>query len=558
MAWWILSRRKTSIALGWIALLTFLLATLMLSFPAKAVSAAKGRSGATPGLGERPAHYSFVDLDEVPWAANTLEAMYRLSIVKGYGNGRFQPNRPITQDEILAMVFRALGKEHDAQKAVARGNNGHNAPGWSRGYVNLAGELGLLSGGIKYQPNKPATRAWVAAFLAAASGLPAIDDDGVSQFFDGRDIPAELRALVALAIRQGWFTGYPGKRFNPNKPITRAEVATAIYRFLCDDLVSSNLPGFHRGTLVRVDPDGDTITVRSKNRRDMDFAIDDNALILVDNELTDVSALKEGMKVVVRAVDGKAILIDAGIVGDRKPVPLRAEGHIERIVLGDVNSIVIGGLTYRVDAGAKIEDEYGRPLAFTDLRVGWLVAVYGENRSGVRVVTRIKVRATEAYRVSAVLYDVTRLRNGDYLLEFVDNDGNLHREPVSPTLPVYQIGADSTSRLDIDALAAGDTIELIYALDDATRLVRIELKAVGRQETGAIVRVRRDGTQPGLELDVGASEVFYRFAPVVYVSDTVDGKVIDDVEELSAGDMVRLTLTADNRIIIVLVTGTNG
>lgn len=98
--------------------------------------------------------------------------------VKEYAGARFEPDRPITREEIAVMVARALGR---AQQAAARSltvTNGTlllggklfvDAAAWTRaGYVAEAVDLGIVAGyaeagGFSFRPLRQATRAEAAA-----------------------------------------------------------------------------------------------------------------------------------------------------------------------------------------------------------------------------------------------------------------------------------------------------------------------------------------------------------------------------------------------------------
>lgn len=95
-----------------------------------------------------------------------------------YPAGKFEPDRPITREEIAVMVVRALGREADAlSSAVTDGRVGNqrfdDVSLWSRpGHVALAIERGIvtgyqegLTGAYTFRPNREATRAEAAVML---------------------------------------------------------------------------------------------------------------------------------------------------------------------------------------------------------------------------------------------------------------------------------------------------------------------------------------------------------------------------------------------------------
>ena len=107
---------------------------------------------------------------------------------------------------------------------------------WARGYVDS-----LLAAGVldlekekKFRPEEPVTRLDFAVWVARALELEPGGDPGL--FLDWGKIPEEARPWVAAAVYAGLVQGYPrwdGTRtFEPEKPITRAELATLLGRSL--------------------------------------------------------------------------------------------------------------------------------------------------------------------------------------------------------------------------------------------------------------------------------------------------------------------------------------
>ncbi|HEX6988528.1 MAG TPA: S-layer homology domain-containing protein, partial [Bacillota bacterium] len=208
-------RRPFRLAAVLAAVLVFTLAATLLLPPASAH--AQGRGGfIPPGHMKKAAFVFFIDLDDSHWAAPFVGPMHRLSVIRGYPDGRFQPNKPVSQVEALVMVLRALGYE-DQLDPDARYRGLPRAASWAEPYVALADDIGLLDDLPGFNPMRPASRAWVAALLVAAAG---VDEDAVEEalgveFRDMDDIPAEVRMFVRLAAALGWFKGYPGNWFQP-------------------------------------------------------------------------------------------------------------------------------------------------------------------------------------------------------------------------------------------------------------------------------------------------------------------------------------------------------
>ena len=552
-------RRLSRLAVIVTAVMLFSLAAPMLLPPSEAH--AKGPRGfMPPGHMKRATFVFFIDLDDSHWAAPFVGPMHRLSIIRGYPDGKFQPNKPVTQVEALVMIMRALGLE-DELDDVDRYPKLPGAARWAAPYVALADEKGLLDELPEFNPMKPASRAWVAALLVAAAG---IDEDAVEealgiQFRDMDEIPAELQVFVRLAVTLGWFQGYPGNWFKPNKPVTRAEMAALIARFLEYEDAPA-VDGIVRGTITEVDDDGLTLRERGGNRT---YAFADELTVVVDGRLADVGDLRAGMRAWAHVLDGEIVHISARGAGDDdgdddKGQAFEVSGPIQGLETGNAPQIRVDGRWYDVADDVDVHDADGRRIDFDDLEVGWRVRLSGETREGQRVVTRIRVLdqgSTE--RVDRVtLYDVDV---AGATLDVVYANGNRNSSLDASDAEVYDVDAGGKrTRIRLAALVPGDTLELVYK---GNALVEIRRTGKGSEVIGVITQVRLSGSSRGLTIDRNLADdeedvATYRFAAVVDVADSVPGLTVRDLGDLDEGHVVRVTLTSDNRIIAVLVTGT--
>lgn len=76
----------------------------------------------------------FTDVPTSHWAVGYVAKASELGIISGYGNGKFGPSDPVTQEQMVKMLVCAWGYERDAIKNC----------GWPSGYVVTAEELGII------------------------------------------------------------------------------------------------------------------------------------------------------------------------------------------------------------------------------------------------------------------------------------------------------------------------------------------------------------------------------------------------------------------------------
>ena len=101
---------------------------------------------------------------------------------------------------------------------------------WGHPSIDYCVENGLMNGvgGGKFNPDGTVTRAMLATVLYRQAGSP--DVQNASAFPDVN--PGEWYGkAIAWAADAGIVTGYPDGTFDPNKAVTRQELATMFYRY---------------------------------------------------------------------------------------------------------------------------------------------------------------------------------------------------------------------------------------------------------------------------------------------------------------------------------------
>ncbi|WP_054027568.1 glycoside hydrolase family 2 [Bacillus sp. FJAT-28004] len=105
--------------------------------------------------------FSFDDKDETPvWAQPFIQAIAKAGYISGYEDGTFHAKNEITRSEFVVIIVRALGLEVDSNAELTF-NDAEQVPAWARPYVAAAMEAGLVKGNGdgKFNPNGSTTRA---------------------------------------------------------------------------------------------------------------------------------------------------------------------------------------------------------------------------------------------------------------------------------------------------------------------------------------------------------------------------------------------------------------
>jgi hypothetical protein len=108
---------------------------------------------------------------------------------------------------------------------------------WASGFVQVASDLGFVKGygDGTFQGDSPITRAEITAIMVRVLGLKSMAESlrtASLTFADAVEIPVWARGYVVVASSQGVITGYDDGTFRPSAPTSRAEASTIVSRFL--------------------------------------------------------------------------------------------------------------------------------------------------------------------------------------------------------------------------------------------------------------------------------------------------------------------------------------
>ncbi|SMB93216.1 S-layer homology domain-containing protein [Thermanaeromonas toyohensis ToBE] len=111
----------------------------------------------------------FSDVPAGYWAYGAIQAAYKEGLVRGVGNGKYEPERSITREEMAAMIARALSKkgfeikltEQQKKEVYSKYTDSDHVSGWAKDVLAACAELGLIKGrpGNSLAPQDEATRA---------------------------------------------------------------------------------------------------------------------------------------------------------------------------------------------------------------------------------------------------------------------------------------------------------------------------------------------------------------------------------------------------------------
>ena len=168
------------------------------------------------------------------WKVSTVPDMLNgddhFAYIVGYADETVRPDENITRAEAATIFFRLLKDEiRDSCLTADNPFDDVNAGSWYNTAVSTMAALGIINGRTDstFEPNAPISRAELAAICARFD--TTVSGAG-SNFTDIAGHWAEEEIMRAVTL--GWIDGYPDDTFRPDQPITRAEAMTLINRVL--------------------------------------------------------------------------------------------------------------------------------------------------------------------------------------------------------------------------------------------------------------------------------------------------------------------------------------
>ncbi len=175
------------------------------------------------------ANYKITYVDGVLKAIEVLNKEIHFNYVIGYTDGTILPNNDISRAEVATIFFRLLTDEAREQYTTTAGNFTDVKAGmWCNRAIATLTNMGIIKGYTdgSFQPNKSITRAELATIIARFAKL----DVNTKTFSDINGHWAQKN--IELAAGNGWINGYEDGTFRPNNNITRAETFAMINRVL--------------------------------------------------------------------------------------------------------------------------------------------------------------------------------------------------------------------------------------------------------------------------------------------------------------------------------------
>ena len=177
----------------------------------------------------------FNDLTNYAWAVSSIDRLYELGVVTGTGGGRFSPQNSISRGDFMLMLDRAF----DFADVSGTGFTDVPAGSYYASAIASAKALGVATGYANgtFQPNAPVTRQDAMVFLKRAMvadgwNMGSGDRLVLQGFRDGAYVAEYAVDAVATMVSYGILTGNNNSELNPTAYMSRAEMAVVLARVL--------------------------------------------------------------------------------------------------------------------------------------------------------------------------------------------------------------------------------------------------------------------------------------------------------------------------------------
>lgn len=166
------------------------------------------------------------------WAEAFIQALIERRVLRGFPNGTFQPEAPMTRAEFAAAIATAFpipDKRQPGQYTDVPNNF------WAAQVIRRADSTGFMSGfpDGSFRPYLNLTRVQAMVAIVQGLGLRGGGPSDLGNYRDRAQIPSYAVDAIATATQRRLVVNYPLlDHLNPMRNITRAEVAALIYQGL--------------------------------------------------------------------------------------------------------------------------------------------------------------------------------------------------------------------------------------------------------------------------------------------------------------------------------------
>lgn len=328
-------------------------------------------AGAVPASAASPAGggQSFTDLAGFGWASAAIDGADLLGVMQGTGEGQFEPAATTTRAQVAVVLARLFGWPSGAQTPSF--TDWSSVPSWAQGAVAAAAQRDILQGEPdgSFQPNAPVTWAELAVIAARAFSLSRVPSGQTSAYLSSLPQGAATPSWAAEASAQDVEAGaFPGILALLYQP-SQAVSRAGLATFLMNLAGQAGNPGVVTGQVTAVTAGGLSLRTASGVQT---LPLTDATSIYDGSSPSALSSVQPGESVSVILVDGQAAWLDV----TSSPARSVLHGTIVALASNQVEVGMAGGMDLTVPvAPAAAVTQGGQASSLAAADVGSSVTV---------------------------------------------------------------------------------------------------------------------------------------------------------------------------------------
>lgn len=178
-----------------------------------------------------PAGAVFSDVSINDWYVLAVDEITHRNIMNGTSASTFSPNAPMSRGMLATVLHRTAGSPHSTAGLYFQDLDTGT---WYIDSVIWCAEHHYMVGvdSSHFAPNLPLTREQMATALYRFAGWQSLPTNTATSFVDDAAISTWAREPVAWCVNAGLLSGKPDNRLDPKGVVTRAEACQMLYNYI--------------------------------------------------------------------------------------------------------------------------------------------------------------------------------------------------------------------------------------------------------------------------------------------------------------------------------------
>ncbi len=268
------------------------------------------------------------------WAESYINQIINAGIVKGYENGTFLPDNPVTRAEFSHMINSTLGNTGTSSVSF----NDTPSAEWYYSDVAKALSAGYVSGYSdgSFKPNNPVTRQEAAVMLARIVPTYGKTAD-IKNYKDYSSVESWASDSIQRMVGKGYLGAYDDGKLHPSDKLTRAQTSKIISDIL------------NKESIVKTDPNvtsnGTSLTNKIySNGVTISRSLGDGNAYLENCVVLGKLSVQGGGENSVNISNSRVVNADVAKTSDSVRVYLKGESNVESVNVSNSATLQTSGL----------------------------------------------------------------------------------------------------------------------------------------------------------------------------------------------------------------------